>query len=103
MKGDSFASGVRFTVATRDLLAPGASLMMQRSATGHLWTAPLKSEYAACNAATMPVQLWSNASYQVMLANGQLSVILIEMSPSFQVTLVSGWNNQAIFDVSEIL
>ena len=105
MRGDSFATGVRFTVVTNEFIAPGARLQSANvNATTVSFTAPLKASLASCVGATESVSLYApTTNYIVRFGGGKVSVVLRNASPSLRIDLTSTYNNQAIFDLSEIL
>ena len=104
IRGESFVSGVRFTVATKDLIAPGTRMeILGRDPAKLTWTAPLKDEISDCFGSTEKRVMWSNDYFQVRFQNGFLFVDMRNASPSLRLDLASTYNNQAIFEVSEIL
>lgn len=108
-RGDSFSGGVRKTFDIKALIADGEKLQISRPVDTQdevvVWYgATLRADLASCTGRTVTRTMFNSGSfYTVKLEGGRVLVELKVDRNSLDLSVVSAFANQAIFEVFEQL
>jgi hypothetical protein len=105
IRGDSFATGVRYTADIKSLVAPGAAAkIVGVDADTVAVKAPLAPAHLGCRGSSGRelVGYDQRSNLRVSFDGAEISVFAQELAPSLRLE-TSSWNNQAIFTFSENL